>query len=119
MEVSAQICAQLLHREDDLISYQEFLAVPLGYYTFQLSDVHSLTFIDNDGVLGGVIKGSSKLLEVNSGIGRLWLDMASSHIALMLARAEREANAADGPTRGMFDYLNRLKRNFSAPPMVP
>ena len=65
--------------------------------------------------MSAIIKGSSRLPEVNSGIGRLWLDMARERIALVLARVESKANVADGPTRDVFDYLDRLDAKYIEP----
>ena len=58
-QVPDSIWCSLLPRGDDLIGYQEFLAVALAIGTFVTPGSMVIVFIDNDGVLGSVIKGSS------------------------------------------------------------
>ena len=74
------ILEQLLHREDNQIGYLEMLAVVLLSSTFPdiLSGSAATIFVDNDGVLGSLIKWSCRAPEVNIAVGRWWLRAAHS-----------------------------------------
>ena len=52
----SKVWTQLLLRDDHQNPYQEFLAIPLGYFTLQLRDCRVFAFIDNDGVMSAIIK---------------------------------------------------------------
>ena len=102
--------AQLLGRNDDQIHFLEMLAVVLMLSTFEdlLAQKAVYVFIDNNGVLGSLIKGSSKAPEVNLLVGRVWLHAAKWAWAPIWARVESEANIADGPSRRDFVMVGRL-----------
>ena len=70
MKVPKSIWDQLLPRGDHQIGFQEFLAFAMGYATFDVSNSLLVSFIDNDGVLRGIIKGSVRPTEVNLAIGK-------------------------------------------------
>ena len=78
----------LLDREDHQIGYQEFIAFAVAYHSFGLSEVLLVEFIDNDGVLLSLLRGSSRLPEINFGVGMTWQDMAARDISLLLGRVE-------------------------------
>ena len=59
----------LLDREDHQTGYQEFIAFAVAYHSFGLSEVLLVEFIDNDGVLLSLLRGSSRLPEINVGGG--------------------------------------------------
>ena len=118
MKVPDAIWDQLLDRGDCQIGYQEFLAVVLGYSTFRRKSAMSIGFIDNDGVLGALMKGSANHPEVNTGIGMLWLDFAVDDVSFFGARVESKANISDEPSRDKFDTLARLGAEY-VPPRLP
>ena len=109
---------QLIDRGDHQIGYQEFLAVLLGYASFRLNDVLMFAFIDNQGVLRSILKGSSRHPEMNMGVGKFWLDMAQFQIACYVGRVESSANIADGPSRNEFELLTALSAVY-VPPKLP
>ena len=109
---------QLIDREDHQIGYQEFLGVLLGFESFGLQNVLACVFIDNQGVLKSILKGSSRHPEMNMGIGKLWLEMACRQIACFAAHVESKANIADGPSRNDFTLLRNLNA-LHLPPKLP
>ena len=118
MEVPQLIWDQLLDRGDEQIGYQEFLAVVLGYCSFGLRQTLAIGFIDNDGVLASLVKGSARPPEVNTGIGHLWLDFAADGVSFIGARVESKANIADEPSRSRHGTLASLGAVF-VPPRLP
>ena len=115
MRVPRHIWKQLLPRNDDQIGSQEFLAVILGVYSFGLPSCMLWAFVDNQSVLGSIVKGSCCLAELNPAIGKLWLDCAALNFALVVCRVESKANVADGPTRDFFSLLEELDAVFVNP----
>lgn len=115
MVVPFCIWEQLLDRHDDQIGFQEFLAFALGYEAFGIHDTLLISYIDNDGVLKAIIKGSARPPEVNLAIGKVWLDMATKHNALFAARVESKANVADGPSRDDLALINGLNAKYMTP----
>jgi hypothetical protein len=65
-------------------------------------------YVDNQGVLGATVTGSSRSPEQNILIARLWMEMAERSVALVIRRVESKANIADGPTRYFLDDLRQL-----------
>ena len=106
---------QLLDRSDHQIGYQEFLAVILGLHTFDIHACLLWSFIDNQGVLSSLVKGSCNNPEINIGIGHFWMTMCNSHIGFCACRVESKANLADGPTREELIWTKRLNAIFVAP----
>ena len=101
---------QLLEREDNQIGVQEMLGVLLLLESFSelLQGALLTLYIDNDGVLGSCIKGSSHSPEINLFVGRMWLGLAFFKIDVVFVRVESEANIADGPTRDDVKLLEAL-----------
>ena len=99
---------------------QELLAIPLAFETFSslVEGTLSTIFVDNNGVLGGLIKGSCMAADLNQSIGNLWLDIARLQIGLHTVRVESKANIADGPTREFLGLLGELGASF-VPPKLP
>ena len=102
----------LLDREDHQIGYQEFIAFAVAYHSFGLSEVLLVEFIDNDGVLLSLLRGSSRLPEVNFGVGMTWQDMAARDISLLLGRVESCPNIVDGPSRDDLSHVLALQAKF-------
>ena len=72
-------------------------------------------FIDNDGVLLSLLRGSSRLPEINFGVGMTWQDMAARDIPLLLGRVESYPNIADGPSRDDLSHVLALQAKFVEP----
>ena len=72
-------------------------------------------YIDNNGVLGSLIKGSSRSPETNLMVGRVWLHAASWSWAPFWVRVESGANLADGPTRRDLSAVRGLGATRVAP----
>ena len=121
MRTPDHVWDQLLDREDQQIGVQEMLAVLLTWGTFQchLSESLWTCFVDNDGVLGAILKGSSRAPEVNIAVGHLWLALAQQSVGLHVARVESGANVSDGPTREEFGDLQRLGAVWVEPVLPP
>ena len=105
----------LLDREDHQIGYQEFIAFAVACHSFNLSKVLLVEFIDNDGVLLSLLRGSSRLPEINFGMGMVWQDMATRDISLLLGRVESNSNIADGPSRDDLSHVLALPAKFIEP----
>ena len=117
MKVPQSLWDQLLPRGDHQIGVQEMLAIVLGLNTFESWMQHSrlTNYIDNDGVLLGVLKASSRAPEVTVMIARLWLLMADWDTTYVAGRVESKANVADGPTRDRWELLEHLKAVYHEP----
>ena len=89
----------------------------MAYETFkaELTGVLWTAFVDNQGVLHGLLKGSAGADEANAMIGSLWLILARMETALFLQRVESKANIADGPTRHCLDFVSQLDATYRAP----
>ena len=109
-----------LARDDDQIGMQELLAIPLAFETFSslVQGTLCTIFVDNNGVLGGLIRGSCMAADLNQAIGSVWLDIARLQIGLHAVRVESKANIADGPTREFLSLLGELGASF-VPPKLP
>ena len=105
---------------DNHIGILEALAINLGIETFSTLLRHKapFVFIDNDGVLGGFLRGGSRPMDVNLTVGRFWLLAAELDLAQFLARVTSKANLADGPTRGYLSLLRELGATWIEP-VVP
>lgn len=112
---------QLVERGDNQIGIQEMPGVVLAWGTFRRFLQGSLwtAFVDNDGVLGAILKGGSGAPEVNIAVGQLWLDLATDVVGLHAARVESKANVADGPSRGDFSEVHRLGAVWTEPVLPP
>ena len=102
LDAPPAVLDQLLHRQDSQINFLEMLAVLLFVTTFQniICGTAAFVFIDNNSVLGSLLKGSSSAPEANMLTGRIWLHAAEWSWAPIWARVESAANIADGPKHG-------------------
>ena len=81
---------------------------------------HCLSFFgDNAGVVGSMIRGSSKAQEINALTSKMWMHVACDDIAIMIYRAKSESNPADGPSRGKFGLMSHLCAEEAAPKFLP
>ena len=111
------IWRQLLERGDQQIGVQEMLGVALAWGTYSdiLKGTRWTSFVDNQGVLGAILKGGSGAPEVNMAVGHLWLDLAAYAVDLHVARVESKANISDGPSRDDFEEIARLGARYVDP----
>ena len=68
----------------------------------------TFVFIDNNGVLGTLLEGSTTAPEANTIVGRLWLDAARIACAPAWARVESDANIAYGPSRRRYNEVKAM-----------
>jgi hypothetical protein len=119
MVLPDEIWEQLMERGDHQIAYQEFVAVVLAIGSFNLKKTAIHIFVDNNGVLYGFMKGRVKKNdEVNTGIGKTWLEFASRDIAPQFYRVESKSNLADGPSRMDFELMHKLNAKFVQPVLL-
>ena len=78
----------LIARHDEPIQFQEFVDIPMAYSSLALRGHLVHQWIDNNSVLWSMLKGSSRLPEVNAGVARSWTDFREQQIA-WLPRDER------------------------------
>ena len=112
---------QLLERGEHQIGVQEMLGVMLAWATFESVLCGSLwtAFIDNDGVLGAILKGGSGAPEINIAVGQFWLGVARASVGFHGARVESKANVADGPSRDDLSEIRRLGARWVEPVLPP
>lgn len=112
-----QIMEQLMPRDNQQIGFLEMLAILLLGATFPdiLARSAVTVFVDNNGVLGSVIRGSSKASEINLAVGRWWLQAAKLDCAPYFARVTSAANISDGPSRMDFALMTELHATRRAP----
>ena len=67
-----------------------------------------LSYIDNDGVLISMIKGSGGGVEGNLMSGQVWLAFSWRQLGFISFRVEPKANCDDGPTRADLAIINML-----------
>ena len=108
--VPGSIVQQLLLRGDNQIGVAECLAIIGAMYTFreQLRGSMVSAYVDNQGVLGSIVKGSSASPEVNLMAARFGLQAAIERVAIDVFRVESAANIGDGPSRGVYTALQPL-----------
>ena len=75
----------------------------------------AVVFIDNNGVLGSLLKDSSRALKANMLTRRIWLHAAEWSWAPVWARIESAANIADGPSRRDFTHAESPGAEWVAP----
>ena len=98
----------MLESHDNNISFLELLTAPLAMYTFDIRYCLWCNYIDNQGVLHALVRGSCKRAEVNIATGAIWGEQVTRSNSLVVARVESRANIADGPTRNNFSILQML-----------
>ena len=106
----AWLLKQFIRRSDSYIGLLEQMAVNAAVATFsgQLQGRRVFSFVDNNGVLYAILRGSSKSPEANLMQGALWLCLAKLRVAAHFFRVESVANVADGPSRGDLRWLHSL-----------
>ena len=115
--VPRSIVRRLLSRSDDQIGYLELAAVVVALSTFE-DDIKGqawTAWIDNQGVVGSLIKGGSRALDLNPIIGQMWMWIARSGIALQTGRVASRSNIADEPTRGSDEWVKLVNAQFYKP----
>ena len=95
---------------DNHIGIQEQLAITMltESYGEHIRNCCITVYVDNQGVLGATVTGSSRSPEQNILIARLWMEMAEGSVPLVIRRVESKANIADGPSRYFLDDLFHL-----------
>ena len=94
----------------------------LCFYTFRdlLVETFWTCYIDNDGVLASLLIGSvtTKALDINQIVGKLWLELAHAKVGFHGFRLESKANIADIPTREeCLDAMSALGGHWQEPVM--
>ena len=97
------------------------MALPLATSTFAdiVADTLVYFWVDNQGVLFGVLKGSMDASDLNVSVGNLWLDTVRLRIGSRLGRVESAAILADGPSRDDLSFLQHLRARFVEPSLPP
>ena len=96
------------------------MAVPLLAASFQAQLCGSLAIlaIDNQGVVGGLVRGASVAPDHNAAVAKIWLDFAAESVSPWIIRVETKCNIADGPTRGDLHHLSLMEAHW-VPPRWP
>ena len=104
-------------RYDHYIGIQELLGIVLAIGTWPhiFRNVVWTAWIDNQGVLHGILKGSMNGPESNALVGSMWLYLAEQDVDLYCGRVESKANIADGPTRYDLSIIYSLQASFCSP----
>ena len=118
--VPPEFMSQLYERGDKQIGVLEALAIWLGISTFEdrLRGRAWSLFEDNQGVMRGLIRGSSRSPECNIMFAKVWLWNALTESHMTVYYVETHANIADGPTRGRFGPLLRASA-VEVSPVLP
>ena len=108
---------RLLPRNDDQIGFQELAGAVIALTTFMpwLENQAWTSWVDNQGVLGALIKGGCRAYDTNAVIGQVWLVVAEKRIAMQLGRVASLSNIADEPTRDSDDWATRVQARFLKP----
>ena len=116
-QVAQAFLDTLLARRDNYIGMQELLApiLALGTWPDTFKAVLWTAWLDNQGVLHSLLKGSSGSPEANELVGSLWLSLARDFVDLFCARVESKSNVADGPTRNCFQWVEKLRAIWTEP----
>ena len=109
-------------RENDQIAWLELVAVIVGMYSFgeYVRDSLLSVYIDNDAVAAMVRNGSADTcaMECDNALGNLWLQAGEWRTSVWAFPVESAANCSDGPTRGRYDTIKKLKAR-EVPAVVP
>ena len=121
VQVSTEFLESLLPRGDKYIGLLELLAPVLAIGTWPEEFVDRIwsAWIDNQGVLHSLVKGSSLSVEMNAIVGNLWLHLARVGTDLFVERVESAANLGDGPSRNCLDDLRLLGAEYTEPRWPP
>ena len=89
--VPRPVVARLVGRKDIQVTFLEFAALVVTLKTFQgmLSSQTSTTYVDNQAVLGAMVRGSCRAPDINQVIGQVWLLFDRSGILIHLAISKR------------------------------
>ena len=116
-QVTLSFLEALLPRGDWQIGRQE-LREPIlakGTWPHVFRTVLWSAWIDNQGVLHSLLKGSGLGQEANNLIGDMWMELELLEVALWAGRVESKANIADGPTRYDLSGVLSLGATWAAP----
>ena len=115
--VPDEFVLEFLPRRDNQIEMMEMLAplLALGTWPDAFVQVAWTAYVDNQGVLHSMLKGSSLTDDLNSVVGAMWHHSAASQTCLFVERVESKANMVDGPTRHDFSAAVRLAADFCSP----
>lgn len=86
----------------------EALQIGLKHFGKDLKNCFLLIFIDNTSAQGGLVKGYSRSRSCNEIISAIWLELAALSASSWVERVASSVNIADGPSRGVFDEVERL-----------
>jgi hypothetical protein len=108
--IPLELWTQLLPRKDNQIQFAELAGVLLAWATFRKEIAGNVwsTFQDNQAVERALLKATGGSQEVNTAVGRLWLEIADTGTAFAVWRVESAANVADAPSRQSFYQLRTL-----------
>ena len=117
LQVPLSWMESLIPRGDNHIGALELIAPVLALGTWPQLFVDSLwsAFIDNEGALGALLKGTCLAADMNEIVGRLWLNLDLQQCDLFVQRVESKANVADGPTRHFLGDVEKLGAVYSSP----
>ena len=71
--------------------------------------------IDNQGVVGSLVRGAGSAPGHNAAVAKVWLDFAADSVAPWIIRVETACNVADGPTRDFLDHLSLMQARWVEP----
>jgi len=116
-QIQQDLIDVFIPREDNYIGLLELLAPILAWATFRAELQGRLwsAFIDNQGVVHNLFKGTAASEEADFLVGKLWLELAVSETALFVQRVESKANVADDPTRNSTVFLEKLGACWKEP----
>ena len=108
--VPQKVRETLLPRGDNQIGLLELLGpiLVLGTWFEWVSSSVWSSWIDNQGSLHNLLKGSSLSPEMNFLVGQFWLSLTAVQSSLFVERVESSSNVADGPTRHDVSHMERL-----------
>ncbi len=108
---------QLLERGDNQIGLQELLAAVLAIWTFHelITDSLTIHYIDNAGVVHGMLKGRLSSADGNLIVSRVWLALARWNVAWAGFQVESDANCADLPTRDDLSMIEEQDAVYVSP----
>lgn len=104
-----------------LIALMELWPVAMAFQTYgkQFSNRRWLSFIDNNAVRDGLIKGSSPLCDMFSLLSVISLDIAKFSLSPWFTRIPSKSNPADDPSRGQSRRMAEELGAEVGPPLVP
>jgi hypothetical protein len=89
--------------------------VALDTWSTKLANRHIIHFVDNNGALGALVKGYSKVEDCIKLASDYWLRAASHRVFTYVDRVESKSNLSDGPSRFYVEHLEALGATFVEP----